>query len=99
MPAVRARARRVESRRGRTPGEGNGYEQQRNRELPAFLRDSVRDKEQTIVMVTHDPAAAGHADEVLFLSDGTIVDRMAAPTADRVLERMKGFELPGGERS
>ncbi|MEV4675880.1 MULTISPECIES: ABC transporter ATP-binding protein [Actinomadura] len=68
-------------------------------EVLAFLRDSVRDLEQTIVMVTHDPAAAGYADEVLFLSDGKIVDRMAEPTAERVLERMKGFELPGGERS
>jgi putative ABC transport system ATP-binding protein len=43
-------------------------------------------------MVTHDPAAAGYADRVLFLADGQIVDEMTEPTADRVLDRMKGFD-------
>ena len=47
---------------------------------------------QTIVMVTHDPTAAGYADRVLFLADGRIVDEMAEPTAERVLDRMKGFD-------
>jgi putative ABC transport system ATP-binding protein len=47
---------------------------------------------QTIVMVTHDPSAAAYADQVLFLSDGQIVDTMAEPTAERVLERMKNFD-------
>ena len=40
-------------------------------------------------MVTHDPAAAAYADTVLFLADGRIVDSMADPTAERVLDRMK----------
>ena len=44
---------------------------------------------QTIVMVTHDPIAAGYADRVVFLADGRIVDEMDEPTAERVLERMK----------
>ncbi|TDC77538.1 ABC transporter ATP-binding protein [Actinomadura sp. 7K507] len=61
-------------------------------EVLGFLRDSVRRMGQTIVMVTHDPSAAAYADQVLFLSDGQIVDTMAGPTAERVLERMKGFE-------
>ena len=43
-------------------------------------------------MVTHDPAAAAYADRVLFLADGRIVDEMADPTAERVLERMKAFD-------
>ena len=43
-------------------------------------------------MVTHDPVAAGYADRVLFLTDGRIVDEMAAPTAERVLDRMKSFD-------
>jgi putative ABC transport system ATP-binding protein len=51
----------------------------------------VRNLGQTIVMVTHDPVAASYADRVLFLADGRIVDEMAAPTADRVLDRMKNF--------
>ncbi|MFC5187354.1 ABC transporter ATP-binding protein [Actinomadura harenae] len=64
-------------------------------EVLSFLRDSVREMGQTIVMVTHDPSAAAYADQVLFLTDGQIVDTMQQPTAERVLERMKGFELPG----
>ena len=58
----------------------------------AFLRRSVREMGQTIVMVTHDATAASYADRVLFLADGRIVDEMAEPTADRVLERMKAFD-------
>ncbi|WP_030167816.1 ABC transporter ATP-binding protein [Spirillospora albida] len=61
-------------------------------EVLGFLRDSVREMGQTIVMVTHDPSAAAYADQVVFLTDGRIVDTMANPTAERVLERMKGFE-------
>ena len=64
-------------------------------EVLSFLRNSVQELGQTIVMVTHDPAAAAYSDQVLFLSDGRIVDQMNEPTAERVLERMKGFELPG----
>jgi putative ABC transport system ATP-binding protein len=43
-------------------------------------------------MVTHDLVAASHADEVVFLSDGRVGDRMTNPTADKVLDRMKAFE-------
>ncbi len=60
-----------------------------------FLRGSVREFGQTVVMVTHDPVAAGYADRVLFLADGRIVDEMLEPTADRVLDRMKGFDTVG----
>jgi len=61
-------------------------------EVLGFLRRSVREFGQTIVMVTHDPNAASYSDRVLFLVDGRIVDEMAEPTAERVLERMKGFD-------
>jgi putative ABC transport system ATP-binding protein len=64
-------------------------------EVLSFLRNSVREMAQTIVMVTHDPAAAAYSDEVIFLTDGRIVDKMSDPTAEKVLERMKGFDLPG----
>jgi putative ABC transport system ATP-binding protein len=63
-------------------------------EVLGFLRRSVREFDQTVVMVTHDPMAAGYADRVLFLADGRIVDEMAAPTAERVLDRMKRFDIP-----
>ena len=61
-------------------------------EVLGFLRRSVDEFGQTIVMVTHDPGAASYADRVLFLADGRIVDEMEQPTADKVLERMKAFE-------
>ena len=64
-------------------------------EVLGFLRRSVDDFGQTIVMVTHDPTAASYADHVLFLADGRIVDTMDDPTADRVLDRMKGFDGKG----
>ena len=57
--------------------------------LLTFMRHSVEELGQTIVMVTHDPVAASYADSVLFLADGRLVDRMADPTADAVLDRMK----------
>jgi putative ABC transport system ATP-binding protein len=60
-------------------------------ELLGFLRRLVEELGQTIVMVTHDPVAAGHADEVVFLADGRVVDLMAAPTAERVLDRLKAL--------
>ncbi|MFF0550213.1 ABC transporter ATP-binding protein [Streptomyces sp. NPDC004311] len=60
-------------------------------EILGFLRDSVRELGQTVVMVTHDPVAAGYADRVVFLSDGRLVDEMARPTPERVLDRMKAL--------
>jgi len=68
-------------------------------EVLGFLRRSVRDFNQTVVMVTHDPVAAGDADRVLFLADGRIVDEMAEPTAERVLDRMKSFDTTAGRRT
>jgi putative ABC transport system ATP-binding protein len=60
-------------------------------EVLAFLRHAVDRYRQTIVMVTHDPVAAAHADAVVFLADGQIVDHLAHPTADAVIDRMKGL--------
>jgi len=60
-------------------------------EVLSFLREAVKDMGQTVVMVTHDPVAASYADQVLFLADGRIVDRIEAPTADAVLDRIKQF--------
>jgi putative ABC transport system ATP-binding protein len=64
-------------------------------EVLGFLRHSVDDLGQTIVMVTHDPVAASYADRVLFLADGRIVDELAEPTADTVLDRMRRFDGAG----
>jgi putative ABC transport system ATP-binding protein len=61
-------------------------------EVLQFLQNSVREFGQTVVLVTHDPHAASYADRVIFLGDGRIVDEMADPTAERVLERMKPLD-------
>jgi putative ABC transport system ATP-binding protein len=58
-------------------------------EVLAFLRRSVREHGQTIVMVTHDPHAAAYADRVLFLADGRIVDESRDVTVPAVLDRMR----------
>jgi putative ABC transport system ATP-binding protein len=58
-------------------------------ELLSFLRRSVREHGQTIVMVTHDPHAAAYADRVLFLADGRIVDESRDVTVSGVLDRMR----------
>jgi len=60
-------------------------------ELLQFMQEAVRQYGQTIVMVTHDPIAAGYADWVVFLADGRVVDEMSEPTAERVLDRMKSL--------
>jgi putative ABC transport system ATP-binding protein len=58
-------------------------------EVLAFLRKSVDDFDQTIVMVTHDPLAAAYTDRVVFLGDGRVVCELRNPTAHDVLEQMK----------
>ena len=60
-------------------------------EILDFMRRAVRELGQTIVMVTHDPSAAGYADRVVFLADGRIVDEIIQPTGEIVLDRMKTF--------
>ncbi|WP_425832873.1 ABC transporter ATP-binding protein [Streptomyces fractus] len=64
-------------------------------EVLGFLRNSVRELGQTVVMVTHDPVAAAYADRVIFLADGCVVDEMSDPSADSVLDRMKKFDAKG----
>ncbi|MEV6969595.1 ABC transporter ATP-binding protein [Hamadaea sp. NPDC051192] len=63
-------------------------------EVLNFLRSSVHDFGQTIVMVTHDPRAASYSDRVIFLADGSIVDELARPTESTVLDKMKSLD-PG----
>ncbi|MFI7540586.1 ABC transporter ATP-binding protein [Actinoplanes sp. NPDC049599] len=61
-------------------------------EVLGFLRASVREHHQTIVMVTHDPVAASYADRVVFLADGAIVDELTEPTPETVLDMMKRLD-------
>ncbi|MEV6926319.1 ABC transporter ATP-binding protein [Dactylosporangium sp. NPDC051485] len=68
------------------------------REVLGLLRSMVDDQGQTVVMVTHDPVAAAHADRVVFLADGQVAGEMAAPTPQAVAERMTGLETTGAGR-
>jgi putative ABC transport system ATP-binding protein len=64
-------------------------------EVLSFLARCVEEFGQTIVMVTHDPVAASYAGRVVFLADGLVVDEMVDPTPERVLDRMKQFDVAG----
>ena len=91
VAAARALATRPELVFGDEP-TGN-LDSQSGGELLALLQRSARELGQTIVMVTHDASAASFADRVVFLADGRIVDEMADPTTERVLDHMKHLEL------
>jgi putative ABC transport system ATP-binding protein len=61
-------------------------------EVLGFLRNSVAEHGQTIIMVTHDPVAASYADRVIFLADGQIVSELIEPTSETVLDTMKKLD-------
>ena len=61
-------------------------------EVLSFLRRSVKELGQTIVMVTHDPVAAAYADRVVFLRDGLLVSELANPTPQSVLDTLMALE-------
>ena len=58
-----------------------------------FMRQSVDEFEQTIVMVTHDAQAASRSDRVVFLADGQVRNEMTEPTYERVLDGMKALAI------
>jgi len=58
-------------------------------EVLGFMRQAVREFDQTIVMVTHDPVAASYSNKVVFLGDGRVVDALDDPTPDAVLGKMR----------
>jgi putative ABC transport system ATP-binding protein len=73
------------------------------RQVLGLLRAAADHDRQTVVMVTHDPIAAGYADSVVFLLDGRVAGRMTRPTADAVAARMTHLgdlrgELAGAAR-
>ncbi|MDF2442750.1 MAG: putative transport system ATP-binding protein, partial [Subtercola sp.] len=49
-----------------------------SREVLGLLRDLTREYDQTVVLVTHDPVAASHADRVVFIADGRIARDVGA---------------------
>jgi putative ABC transport system ATP-binding protein len=66
-------------------------------EVLSFLRRSVRELGRTIVMVTHDPAAAAYADRVVLIADGRIAGEISDPTPEAVLaglDALRSLETP-----
>jgi putative ABC transport system ATP-binding protein len=57
-----------------------------------LLRQAVDEFGQTVIMVTHDPAAAAHADRLITLRDGRIVHDDTPGSADDVIELMKRID-------
>ncbi|HEX2265847.1 MAG TPA: ABC transporter ATP-binding protein, partial [Solirubrobacterales bacterium] len=57
-----------------------------------LLRQAVDEFGQTVVMVTHDPVAAAHADRLITLQDGRIVNDAAPGSADEVIELQKRLD-------
>ena len=64
------------------------------RDVLALLRRAVDEFGQTIVMVTHDAAAAAVADRVLFLADGAVVCEHAGMTVAEILDTLKALQAP-----
>lgn len=62
------------------------------REILGLLRTAVDAMGRTVVMVTHDPAAAAYADSVVFLADGRVVDHLEGASARAIEERAVSLE-------
>ena len=65
-------------------------------EVLGFLRSSVDELGQSVVMVTHDPTSASYAHRVLFLADGRLVGELRDPTADTVLAALTAIRVGAG---
>jgi putative ABC transport system ATP-binding protein len=64
-----------------------------SRDVLELLSGLVTEREQTVIMVTHDPIAAAYADRVIFLADGRIADTLERPTAEAVAAHMPRLEV------
>jgi len=64
-------------------------------EVLDLLRTSVRERGQSVLMVTHDPIAASYADRVVMLADGRIDAELLDPTPDAVLAALRSADWVG----
>ena len=55
-----------------------------------FLRRSVRELGQTVVMVTHELDAASYADDVVVLADGRVRAHLTDPSHDELVSTLTG---------
>lgn len=61
------------------------------RQVLDLLGQMTRELNQTIVMVTHDPAVAAEADRVIFLADGAFVGSLAGAATQQIVDRMSAL--------
>jgi len=61
-------------------------------QILGLLREAVDELDQTVIMVTHDPYAASHADHVVFLADGRVVADRSGATAAEILQMMAALD-------
>jgi putative ABC transport system ATP-binding protein len=64
------------------------------REVLGLLQNASRQYGQSIAMVTHDPIAASHADRVIFLADGRVVEDRGRMEAAEISRYMLAMEVP-----
>ena len=64
-----------------------------SRDVLELLIGLVTERRQTVIMVTHDPMAAAHAERVIFLADGRVADTVERPTAEAIAARMTRLEV------
>ncbi|MEA9984848.1 MULTISPECIES: ABC transporter ATP-binding protein [Subtercola] len=64
-----------------------------SREVLGLLRDLTREYQQTVVLVTHDPVAASHADRVIFIADGAIAHDVGASDAKTLSDIILNLEV------
>jgi putative ABC transport system ATP-binding protein len=62
-------------------------------EVLSFLRTSVRDLGQTVVMVTHDPGAAAYADRAVLLADGRVAGDIERPDLHSVTDALQNLAV------
>ncbi|PFG40238.1 putative ABC transport system ATP-binding protein [Georgenia soli] len=67
-------------------------------EVLGFLRTSVDELGQSVVMVTHEPTAAAYAHRVLFLADGRLEAELRDPDADSILDALRELGAAREER-
>ncbi|MGO1560315.1 Methionine ABC transporter ATP-binding protein [Actinomycetales bacterium JB111] len=60
-------------------------------EVLSLLRTSVRELGRTVVMVTHDPAAASHAERVVLIADGLVRGTIDRPTPTSVIAGLEAL--------
>ncbi|WP_408897043.1 ABC transporter ATP-binding protein [Nocardioides sp. R1-1] len=61
------------------------------RQVLDLLAHTTRELDQTVVMVTHDPVVAAHAERVIFLADGAFAGHLDGATPTQITQYLSGL--------